>query len=175
MLRNSLPTHRGRTSARHRGLAAIALLVAFAAACGSRKREDMEAERNDSANPAKVSVSLPNGSQDAEAAQDPCQLVLKQEAKIVGNGIEAEFTGQTDRAACESGDKKPILYLRTSDAQFSLPVELDCQPKPRGSWNLRCANAAQLVDGKNQVRVRIKADGNYRSSQTGMMLTYEKP
>jgi hypothetical protein len=40
---------------------------------------------------------------------------------------------------------------------------------------MRCLNAAPLVKADGEVEVVVKADANYRSSQTSMQLTYETP
>lgn len=160
----------------------LALMASLATSCGSRRDEDIDAVTKDTARasePSKIAMSLPGANSDSVGSSDPCSLLLKQTPrfivdKVKGESVEATFSGVTDKS-CEDADKKPVLYIKVGSAQFTPPVELDCQPRAREGWNMRCINAAPVINAKGEISVVITGDVNYRSSQTSIMLTYEVP
>jgi hypothetical protein len=159
-------------------LGAVFLGFMILSACGSKRDEDLKAQQKDekeASSPAQIAISVPHSGRDADVNTDPCQTMLTQSYRFANGGIEATFSGAVDRPGCESEDKKPVLYMRMGQASFQPPVELDCQPKGTSGWNVRCVNTSRLFNDRNEVKVIIKADANYRSSQTGMMVTFEKP
>jgi|GEM_PF-4070140 len=143
------------------------------ASCGSRKREDIDAPPSAAPNQAsKVSFKSAAGSQDQMGSTEACEAVLKQTPKIKDSGIEASFDGAVGKS-CDDGGKKPVLYIRSGEANFTPPVELDCQPKAHGIYRIRCVNATPVLNANGEVHIVITGDSNYRSSQTGMMITFE--
>lgn len=160
----------------------VTLGAALATGCGSRRDEDADALAQDTARTSeasKVAMTLPGANSDTLGSSEPCSLLLKQTPRFLvdkakGDVVEATFSGVTDKS-CEDADKKPILYIKVGSAQFTPPVELDCQPRARDGWNMRCINAAPVINAKGEISVVITGDANYRSSQTAMMLTYEVP
>jgi hypothetical protein len=165
------------------GAMIVAMGAATLAGCGSRKDEDIDAnarEATDQELGSRASIVLPGASSDSTQGNDPCALPLTQSFKFTKSEagedlVEATFKGKTDKICEDGGNKKAVLYIKLGTAQFQPPVELDCQPRARDGWSMRCLNAAPLVKADGEVEVVVKADANYRSSQTSMQLTYETP
>jgi hypothetical protein len=170
------------------GLTCAASLVSLNTGCGSRNDEDIDkaASKPNQQNSSPVTLTVPSAtSSDSVVEGGPCSFVLKQTLRFVvdkdkGNVAEATFSGKAD-TSCADADKKPILYIKFGNAQFTPPVELDCQLGQNGQpladgYNMRCVTANSIVSANGEVRLVVKADAaSYLSSQTSMKLAYEVP
>ena len=156
--------------------------VALLASCGSKQDEDRKALEQEQAAQKKPSqpggsvavLKIPGETADAQSElADPCLIQLQQQSPVFnGNKVTANFVGKL-KAGCATDSKQLILYIKTGENRLQLPAQLDCQPKGKEGWNIRCLNTKGLVNEKGEASLSLEADANYRGSLTAMQLAFE--